>query len=154
MASFKNKALQSHRATMGNVIPEGCSAPFHSPGRTSGIELLESWMWLWDTRTTVPPGGHLWNADTEEQDGSLITGGIFCIAQSKGSSQALPHFLPALSLYTAPQIKTCSSLNTDIAQTGRVQSKTGSQIQSASTHLILETLAGLNLTAEELFSPA
>lgn len=94
MASFKNKALQSHRATMGNVIPEGCSAPFHSPGRTSGIELLESWMWLKGHKDNSPT----WRvADTEEQDGSLITVGIFCIAQGKGSLSNSPTF-PASSL--------------------------------------------------------
>lgn len=42
----------------------------------------------------------------------------------------------------------------EIIMTERVHHKIGNRIQSASMHLILETLAGLHLTADELFSLA
>lgn len=108
--SFKRKSLQCHRVTMANLIPEGFQS--HS-GRTTGMELLESLMWLKGHK--VSPGGHLCNPGTEEQHGfhQASQGGFSALHRAKEASQALPHFLPALSLHGAPELKACSSLNTE-----------------------------------------
>lgn len=148
---------QSHPWRLFSHIPH--------PGRTTEMELLESWMWLkghkgscltW--RVRIP-----WNP--------LESGGI----QTLRSSMVLTrhhsgNFLhcseqrkPLQPSYISFQLSPClqhhsskpaAAWTLGIVRTGRVHHKIGNRIYSESKHLILETLAGLNLTADELFSPS
>lgn len=58
--------------------------------------------------------GIWWNPDTEEQHGSHQASQweFSALLRAKEASPALLHFFPAFSLPAAPQLETCSSLNT------------------------------------------